>query len=94
MTVVGSNTVILYFAIFVSWMIYIGVWIVKAGDGFANRLLSVLNGGQTAATTAGGVYVSWDFVWTHRIAMALTGLFVVLGLVVLWKASRAAGSRY
>ncbi len=92
-SVVSSNTVILYVTLFVTWLIYIGVWVVKAGEGFAKRLLSVLNGGQTAVTSASGTYVSWDFVWTHRVAMALTGLFMILGLVVAWKANRDAGAR-
>jgi hypothetical protein len=92
-SVVRSEAVMLYAAIFAAWVIYIGVWVVQAGSGFASRLLSALSSGETAVTSASGGGVPWDFVWVHRVAMLLAGGMVLLGLLVAWKSSRPAAAR-
>lgn len=91
--VVRLNTVAVYGCLFLTWLIYVGVWVVRAGSGFVERMLSILDSGQRATVSAGGDYAIWDFIWVHRVAMGGAALLILGGLIVAWKADRATGMR-
>jgi hypothetical protein len=90
--VIRPNTLALYGALFLSWLIYLGVWVVKSGSSFVERMLTTMDSGQLATVSVGGDLM-WDLVWTHRAAMGGAALLVLGGLLVAWKADRVAAVR-
>lgn len=91
--VISLNSVALYGSLFVAWLIYVGVWVLKSSNDFLRRVFSALDSGQAATVTASGSAVPMDFIWTHRIAMFGIALLVLGGLIVAWKVERAASMR-
>jgi hypothetical protein len=87
------NSVILYASLFLSWLIYIGLWIISPGSSFVSRLLDVLNNGQHASVTAVPSAALATFIWLHRAALAGSALLILAGLALLAKTSRLAALR-
>jgi len=91
--VMAGNSVTLYICLFVSWMVYVGIWVISTGGAFFTRILAVLNSGQQAKVTASSAEGLQQFIWVHRIGLAGGALLVLGGLVMLILANRAAGTR-
>ncbi|HWQ14124.1 MAG TPA: hypothetical protein VNL77_15100, partial [Roseiflexaceae bacterium] len=90
---VASNTVLLYACLFVSWLIYIGVWVLRSGEAFARRIGQVFNSGEHATVTATVTEQSLLFVWLHRVALLGAAALVAVGMLVLLRSSRSAAAR-
>jgi hypothetical protein len=91
---VSFNTVLLYVCLFVSWMVYVGAWVIKAGGSFFQRMLDALNSGQHSTVTASSSTDSLQsFIWLHRAALGSSVLLILAGLVAVFLADRLAGVR-
>jgi hypothetical protein len=91
---VSSNTVLLYISLLVSWMIYVGAWVIKAGGSFFQRVLDVLSSGQHASVTVSSSVESvQSFIWLHRLALGSSVLLILAGLAAVFFADRLAGVR-
>ena len=88
---ISMNTVTLYVSIFVSWLVYIGVWVISTGGSFVTRMLNALNSGQQVRVAASSAEVLQDFVWLHRVGLVGGAVMVIAGLVLLVRANRTAG---
>lgn len=88
-----SNSVVLYACLFLSWLIYVGLWVITPGSSFVSRLLDILNNGQHASVTAVPSAALETFIWLRRGALAGSALLILAGLVMLAKASRLAALR-
>ncbi len=90
---ITSTTVILYLCAFLSWLIYIGIWIIRTGGLFAQRIWEVINSGQHASVTATPSETLMAFIWLHRIALGGSALLLVIGLWFAFVAQRTVGWR-
>jgi len=91
--IIRSNTIVLYACLFLSWMIYVGLWIVSTGESFVRRMFEALNSGQHASVTAATTRGLEGFVWLHRAALVGGGLLVVIGLAALIATRRITAVR-
>jgi len=90
---VSRNTAALYGSVFLGWLIYVGVWTLQTGKLFAQRIIEVINSGQHATVTATVTEQSEAFVWVHRVALAGSAVLVLVGLILMLRASQRAGIR-
>ena len=91
--ILASNTVVLYGCLFLSWLIYIGVWIIRSGGSFVRRMFDVLDSGQHATVSAAASEKLLAFIWLHRVALAGGALLVAAGVGLLILKHRAASLR-
>jgi hypothetical protein len=90
---VAANTMMFYGCLFLTWLIYVGVWIIVTGGSFAERMLNILDSGQRATVTATVTEGLKAFIWIHRAALGGGALLVMVGLLMSLSANRAAGAR-
>lgn len=86
--IIAANTVVLYVCLFLSWLIYIGLWIISTGGSFVQRMIDVLNSGQHATVIATATHGLEAFIWLHRAALVGGALLVVIGLAMTRSARR------
>ncbi len=92
-SVLAPNTVLLYGSVFLLWMIYIGVWILRSGGSFVQRMLETLNSGQQAHITAVSTSGLEAFIWMHRGALAGGAVLILVGFIMIMRVDRIAGAR-
>jgi|GEM_PF-2307982 len=89
----GQNTLALYTAIFLTWLVTVGVWAVRSGDALARRVGDALEGGRPAAVTTGAGEQLAGFIWVHRAATVGAALLILAGLALMLRRSPRAGLR-
>lgn len=92
-SLVSANTMLLYACLFVSWAIYIGVWVIHSSEIFTQRIAAVLHSGQHATVTATVTEHSMAFVWIHRVALLGGAALVVIGMLVVQATCRSTALR-
>jgi len=90
---VTLTTVILYLCIFLSWLIYMGLWIIRTSGLFAQRIWEVINSGQHATVSVASSGSLAVFIWLHRGALGGVALLLIIGIWLMLTTQRTAGLR-